>query len=272
MGTIRISINSINPDDKRYQVRDPRASTWGMKVHDKRSSEEHIKRLVRDLRNNLKLKIEPIEVTRDPKDESSYIIVDGFHRYAAFKQINKETKGSRFKQIRCVFTEKVPLERALSINTEHKAKGLNVDQMTELDWQNFLQLMVTNPNVSIAETAEEIGISESTVSNWRRERKTFIENGYFESTSQVEKNLITGFPILKQARDELRKNSYDDSGTETQGQLCESDKELLQTILKAVNKAKEPNKLRRGVDLFWGEKHNLIDYDANLDESEYDEF
>jgi ParB-like chromosome segregation protein Spo0J len=272
MGTIRISINSINPEDKRYQVRDPRASTWGMKVHDKRSSEEHIKRLVRDLRNDLKLKVAPIEVTRDPKDDSKYIIVDGFHRYAAFKKINKETRGGRFKQIRCVFTENVPLERALSINTEHKAKGLNVDQMTELDWQNFLQLMVTDPSISIAETAKKIGVSKSTVSNWRKERKIFIENGYFEPTSRVEKNLITGFPILKQARDELRKDFYEDSDTETQGQLCESDKELLQTILKAVNKAKEPNKLKRGVDLFWGEKHNLVDYDANLDESEYDEF
>ena len=270
MSTIRISINSINSEDKRYQVRDPRASTWGMRVHDKRSSEEHIKGLVRDLRSNPKLNIEPIEVTTDPKDNSKYIIVDGFHRYAAFKQINKETKGARLKQIRCVFTENVSLKRALSINTEHKAKGLNVDQRTELDWQNFLQLMVTNPKVSIAETAESIGISESTVSNWRKERKTFIEKGYFEPNGAVEKNLVTGFPILKQARDELRKCFYEDSQTETEGQLCEVDKELLQSILKVVSKAKEPNKLKRAVDLFWGEKHNLVDYDVDLDE--YDDF
>lgn len=272
MNTIRINVNKINAEDQRYQVRDPRTSTFGMKVHEKRSSEEHIKRLVRDLKNTPKLKVEPIEVTTDPNDDSKYIIVDGYHRFTAFKQINKETKGARFKQIRCKFTKNVSIERALSINTEHKAKGLTADQSTELDWQKFLQLMVTTPDLSIAKTADLIGISKSTVSNWRKDRKTFTEAGYFNKRSPVAKNGATGFPILKQARDEVKKSFYESAESETEGQLCEADKKALQTILKTVNKAKEPEKLKRMADLFWGENHNYVDYDSVPDIDVTDEF
>ena len=272
MSTIRISINSINVNNQSYQVRDHRALTHGMKIHEQRSSEEHIKTIVRELRNNPKLKIKPIEVTTDPDDDSSYIIVDGFHRYAAFMKINKETKGKRFKQIRCKFTKDVPLKRALSINTEHKSKGLNEGQKTELRWQRFLHLMTTNPDVSIAQTAETIGISTATVSNWRKERKTYIEEGFFKGKSAVAKNAITGIPILKHARDELNRRVLEDSEAETDGQLCEADKEILQTILKAVNKAKEPEKLKRMTDLFWGENHNHVDYDLapDIDADDYE--
>ena len=261
MSTIRISINSINVKNQSYQVRDHRALTHGMKIHEQRSSEEHIKTIVRELRDNPKLKIKPIEVTTDPDDDSKYIIVDGFHRYAAFRKINKETKGQRFKQIRCKFTKDVSLKRALSINTEHKSKGLNEGQRTELRWQRFLHLMTTNPDVSIAQTVETIGIGKATVSNWRKERKTYIEEGFFKEKSVVAKNAITGFPILKQARDELKRGVLEDSETETDGQLCEADKVVLQTILKAVKKAKEPEKLKRLADIFWGENPNYVDYD-----------
>jgi len=84
--------------------------------------------------------------------------------------------------------------------------------------------------------------------------------------------MVTGFPILKQARNELKKATYTDPETETQGQLCEADKALLQTILKAVKKAKEPDKLKRGAELFWGENPNYVDYDINLDPDDYDNF
>lgn len=62
---------------------------------------------------------------------------------------------------------------------------------------------------------------------------------------------------------------------ETEGQLYDADKELLATILKAANKAKEPDKLQRAIQWNWGVNHKLVDYEADYsdtDESKYEGF
>ncbi|WP_105258110.1 ParB N-terminal domain-containing protein [Pseudoalteromonas sp. T1lg88] len=275
METIRININSINANDERYQVRDPRAGTYGEKVGEELGSKAHIKNIVKALKDNPKKRITPIEVTTDPSNEGKYIIVDGFHRYAAFKQINKDSKGARYQQLRCVFSEDVPIEKALSINTEHTAKSLTANQRTELQWQRFLALMDSNPEVSIKQTSEKIGVVTSTVEKWRKERREFMEKGFFKPTSSVGKNEVTRYPILRLARQELIKDSFGDDIPETEGQLCDTDKELLATILKVANKAKEPDKLLRAVESYWGSNHKLVDYDADFsetDENKYEGF
>lgn len=275
METIRININSINGNDERYQVRDPRAGTYGEKVGEELSSKGHIKSMVKALTDNPKLRLPKIEVTTDPSDKSKYIIVDGFHRYAAFKQINKESKGARYQQLRCTFLKDVPVERALSINTEHTAKSLTASQRTELQWQKFLALMDNNPKVSIKQTAEIIGVATSTVSDWRKDREECIEKGFFKPISSVGKNEVTGYPIRRLARQELLKDSFGDYALEAEGQLYDADKELLATILKVAKKAKEPDKLLRAVESYWGSNHKLVDYDADFsetDESEYEGF
>ena len=61
---------------------------------------------------------------------------------------------------------------------------------------------------------------------------------------------------------------WPDPEPETQGQLCEVDKELLQTILKVVKKSKEPDKLNKMVNHFWGENPNHVDYDIVLEDVE----
>lgn len=275
METIRINLNSINANDTRYQVRDPRIGTYTDKISEERSTKEHIKSIVKALKDDPRKRITQIEVTTDPNNDSKYIIVDGFHRYAAFRQINKETKGARYQQLRCKFSKEVPLERALSINTEHTAKSLTASQRTELQWQKFLTLMDSDPKVSIKQTAELIGVVTSTVEKWRKERKEFFEKGFFNSGSTVGKNEVTGYPIQRLARQELIKDNFGDYMPETEGQLYDADKELLATILKAANKAKEPDKLQRAVQWNWGVNHKLVDYEANYndtDESKYEGF
>lgn len=270
MANTRISLSSINDSDQRYQNRDTRTGTYGEAISERLSSKSHIKKLVKSLMDNPEGKLETIEVTYDPNNEGKYIIVDGFHRFAAYKEVNKRTK--RFKQIRVKVLEEVTVEKALSINAENTTKPLTASQETEIQWQKFLVLMQQQPDISTKNTAKEIGVTPNTVTNWRRDRKAFIEAGYFEQRSHVAKSMVTGFPILKQARNELKKATYTDPEIETQGQLCEADKALLQTILKAVKKAKEPDKLKRGAELFWGENPNYVDYDINLDPDDYDNF
>lgn len=275
METIRINLNSINANDTRYQVRDPRIGTYTDKISEERSTKEHIKSIVKALKDDPRKRITQIEVTTDPNNDSKYIIVDGFHRYAAFRQINKETKGARYQQLRCKFLKEVPLDRALSINTEHTAKSLTASQRTELQWQKFLTLMDSNPKVSIKQTAELIGVVTSTVEKWRKERKEFFEKGFFNSGSTVGKNEVTGYPIQRLARQELIKDNFGDYMPETEGQLYDADKELLATILKAANKAKEPDKLQRAIQWNWGVNHKLVDYEADYsdtDESKYEGF
>ena len=63
----------------------------------------------------------------------------------------------------------------------------------------------------------------------------------------------------------MRKSRFEDPEPESNGQLCEADKKLLQVILKSVNKAKEPDKLKKVADLFWGENYNHVDYDIDPD-------
>jgi len=109
-------------------------------------------------------KLETIEVTYDPNNEGKYIIVDGFHRFAAYKEVNKRTK--RFKQIRVKVLEEVTVEKALSINAENTTKPLTASQETEIQWQKFLVLMQQQPDISTKNTAKEIGVTPNTVTNW----------------------------------------------------------------------------------------------------------
>tara|TARA_E500000081_G_scaffold148581_1_gene174277 strand:+ start:2001 stop:2825 length:825 start_codon:yes stop_codon:yes gene_type:complete len=264
----RITLSSINATDLRYQNRDPRTGTYGEKESEKLSSKGHIKNIVKHLEDDPKNKVEKIEVTYDPTNTDMYIIVDGFHRYAAFKEINKKTKGKRFKQIRVKLIKEVTEQKALSINTEHTAKSLTHSQKTENQWQKFLGLMRDNPSVSKKETVEALGITSSTVDNWRRDRKTFMEAGFFEKTSQVAKNEVTGFPMLKPSRDMLRSDTGNEPQEESEGQLVEGDKKALAAILKMVKKSKEPDKLNKMVNHFWGENPNHVDYDIVLEDVE----
>lgn len=261
----RISLSSINDTNQRYQNRDIRTGTYGEMMSERQSSKAHVKSLVKKLLDAPNGSLDTIEVTYDPEDNQKYIIVDGFHRFAAYKEVNKKTNGERFRQIRVKVLDEVSVEKALSINAENRTKPLTASQQTEVQWQKFLVLMQNQPSISTKETANAIGVTPNTVTNWRRDRRAFIEAGFFSKSSDVAKYEVTGFPILKQARDELRKSRFEDPEPESNGQLCEADKKLLQVILKSVNKAKEPDKLKRVADLFWGENYNHVDYDIDPD-------
>ncbi|WP_240206604.1 hypothetical protein [Vibrio sp. CyArs1] len=271
MKTIRISLSAINPEDKRYQVRDPRASTFGEKVDQEKTSRRHIKAIVKALTDDPNLRIELIEVVEDPNKTGQYIIVDGFHRYAAFSQINTKSKGKLRKQIRVkVHTEGVPIERALSINTEHNALPLTSSQRVELQWQQFLVYNLQEDKPSIKQTAELLGVQTSTVSNWRKLHKEFESEGFFEKGHNVAKSSLTGYPMLKPSRDELKRCSDFTTVDETDGGLLDADKELALEILKKARASKEPDKLYTFIQHYWGNSIEHIDLDISLEELETD--
>lgn len=269
METRRITLSSINADDKRYQVRDPRTSPYGERIDQEKASRRHIQTIVKALNDNPKKRIEPIEVVEDPKKYGQYIIVDGFHRYGAYRQIFKNTKGKRFKQIRVkVHTEGVTLDRALSINTEHTALSLTSSQRTELQWQQFLNLMSQDNPPSIKKTSEILGIQTSTVSNWRKLKNKFEEAGFFDKKSNVDKNPITGFPMLRPSREALKRDEWSSVDEETTGALTEDDKATARQILEKAKCANEPDKLAKFIRLYLGEPLNAIDFDISIDELE----
>lgn len=273
METRRISLSSINAEDKRYQVRDPRTGTFGERLDQEKSSRRHIQGIVRALKDNPKKRIELIEVIEDPNKAGQYIIVDGFHRYGAYRQINEQSKGEKLKQIRVnVHLDGVSLERALSINTEHTALPLTNSQRIELQWQQFLDLMHKDVTPSIKETSEILGIQTSTVSNWRKLKKQFEGEGFFGKRSSVDKHPITGFPMLSPSRKALKKGDERSTTEETEGSLTEADKETAQLILKKAKTSNEPDKLSKFILHYWGNPIEAVDFDVNVDEldDEYD--
>ena len=156
MESRKITLSAINAEDKRYQVRDPRTATHGEKINQERTSKDHIKGIIKTLSDNKRARLAPIEVIEDPNNRDQYIIVDGFHRYAAYSKIKERTKGGRYKQITVkVYTEGVPLERALTINTEHNALQLTNSQRDELKWQQFLNLMQQDKEPTPVTVAEK---------------------------------------------------------------------------------------------------------------------
>lgn len=273
METRKISLSAINAEDTRYQVRDSRACTYGEKIQQENNSKHHIKTIVKALNADPVPRIEHIEVIEDPSNLGRYIIVDGFHRYGAFSIINANTKGKRFKQIRVnVYTEGVPRDKALSINTEHTGLPLSMGQRTEMQWQQFLNLAETQPELSIKKTAELLGTGTTTISNWRKNHKEFIEEGFFKKNSNIDRNAITGYPMLKPCRDELQNSEWSTAKEETDGALTEADKATLSLILQKAQRAVEPEKLLTLVNHFWGNPHNVVDYDTIVDDIDVDDF
>lgn len=271
METRRITLASINADDKRYQVRDPRTATYGERIDQEKSSRRHIQSIVKALTDNPKKRIEPIEVIEDASKAGQYIIVDGFHRYGAFSELYKQSKGKRFKQLRVnVHTEDVPLARALSINTEHTALPLTNSQRIELQWQQFLDLMNRDDIPSKQETSKLIGVTESTVGNWRRLKKQFEEAGLFDKKSNVDKHPITGFPMLRPSREALKRDEWYTVEEETTGALTEDDKAIAAAILRKALTANEPDKLRDFLSHYLGEPLAIVDFDVNVADLEYD--
>lgn len=269
METRRITLASINADDKRYQVRDPRTATYGERIDQEKSSRRHIQSIVKALTDKPKKRIEPIEVIEDASKAGQYIIVDGFHRHAAFSELYKQSKGKRFKQLRVnVHTEDVTLARALSINTEHTALPLTNNQRIELQWQQFLDLMNRDDIPSKQETSKLIGVTESTVGNWRRLKKQFEEAGLFGKKSNVDKHPITGFPMLRPSREALKRDEWSSVDEETTGALTEDDKATARQILEKAKCANEPDKLAKFIRLYLGEPLNAIDFDISIDELE----
>lgn len=270
--TRRISLSAINGDDKRYQIRESEGATRGEKHNQENASKNHINAIVKALIDNPKLYIKRIEVIVDPNDENKYIIVDGFHRYAAFSKVFKRSKGKRYKQLRVdVLTQGVSAERYLSINTEHQGLPLTAKQRTEQQWQEFVSLHTADLIPSIDETSKRLGISTSTVSNWRSELKKFKDKGFFNVKSGIPLSPL-GFPKLEPCREALKKDSYH-CEYEDRETLTEKDKELLEVILKQALKADNPDNLKAFVDQFWRENPKHVPYDmpiSNLEPSDYD--
>lgn len=263
MESRKITLSAINAKDKRYQVRDPRTATHGEKINQERTSKEHIKGIIKTLSDNKRARLAPIEVIEDPNNRDQYIIVDGFHRYAAYSKIKERTKGARYKQITVkVYTEGVPLERALTINTEHNALQLTNSQRDELKWQQFLKLMQRDKEPSKKETVKILGLAESTIGTWRKLRRQIIEAGFFKNGSNVPKHPITKLPMLKPSRDELKEwneSSMPEEPEENEAALAEEDQETVHEILKKANKAMEPEKLGMFIRYFLGKPLNEID-------------
>ncbi|MCG9702402.1 hypothetical protein L1D19_20220 [Vibrio natriegens] len=258
--TRRITLSSINGDDKRYQIRESEGASWGEKTSQADASKNHINAIVKALTDNPKLRIPRIEVVEDPSNADQYIIVDGFHRYNAFCKIFKRSKGKRYKQLRVeVHTQGVSAERYLSINTEHHALPLTAKQRTEQQWQEFLSLQTTELTLSIEQTSERIGLATSTISNWRSEAKKYKSKGFFNTRSGIAQSPL-GFPVLAACRDALKEESYAE-GYEDRDTLTEKDKGLLEAILKQALKADNPDHLKAFVDQFWRENPKLVPYD-----------
>lgn len=273
METRRITLSSINAKDTRYQVRDPRTAGYGEREEQKRNSHRHIQSIVKAITDNPKIRIKPIEVVEDPNKMGQYIIVDGFHRHSAYTKIYEKTKGKRFKQIRVnVHTEGVSRDRALSINTEHTTLSLTSNQRIELQWQQFLDLMNQENKPSKKQTSKLIGITESTVGNWRKLKKQFEEAGFFKKNSTVDKHPITGYPMLRPSREELKKDEWSIVEDDNEGELTENDKALASMILKKFQTADEKGKLRDFLKYYLGEPLGAVDFDIDVDtlDNEYD--
>ncbi|HCH1216500.1 hypothetical protein P7M36_10120 [Vibrio parahaemolyticus] len=269
--TKRITLSSINGEDKRYQVREIEGATYGEKVSQADATKNHINLIVKALKDNPKLRIEPIKVVEDSNNQGTYLIVDGFHRYNAYLKINKHSKGKRYKQLRVeVYTNGVPPEDYLAINAEHQALPLTAKQRTEQQWQAFLHLKDTEPTLSIKETSERLGVATSTVSNWRRVTKEFEAKGFFEAKSGITQSPL-GYPFLAACKAKIQaeeRGGYADHVDEDSEALTEKDKELLETILKQVVKADNPEHLKAFADYFWGSNPKHVPYDLTLAELE----
>lgn len=270
MESRKITLSAINAEDKRYQVRDPRTAVYGEKINQERASKDHIKGIIKTLSDNKRARLAPIEVIEDPNNREQYIIVDGFHRYAAYSKVKERTKGGRYKQITVkVYTEGVPLERALTINTEHNALQLTNSQRDELKWQQFLNLMQQDKEPSKKETAKILGLAESTIGTWRKLRKQIVEAGFFKNGSNVPKHPITKLPMLKPSRDELKKFTdwtMPEESEENEAALAEKDQETAYEILKQANKAIESGKLGMFITYFWDKPIDEVDLTISSEE------
>lgn len=272
--TRKISLTAINFEDQTYQVRDPRASTFTGKVENEKAFNNHVDGIVKALRDNPKIRIPHIEVIEEPSKHGKYVIIDGFHRYAAYKKINKQSKGARYKQltIRVLSLEQAN-KRYFTVNSEHKGRPLTSDQLVERQWQQFLMLMRDEPSISKKQTVERIGIKISTVGKWRMEKLLFEEKGFFKHSSRVPKNKITGFPVLRLCRDELKEQSFN-FHHDSNGLLSDRDKESLRSILRKALPSDDPELLLKFISHYWGNDPRHVDYDISIDEleKEYDAF
>lgn len=266
MGTKRISLSSIDISDQRYQVRDPRAVQWGANVLQQEASKNHIKQMVNDLKHS-NAKFPPIKVVNEPEGSNRYVITDGFHRCSAYIKVNKDTGGKRFKQLTVeVVDPETVKESLLDTNTENKALTLQPAHRTEMSWQKFLKLEMNNASLSKKELAEQLSVSTSTIGNWRKWMKQFIEAGLFKGGSRVEKNISTSYPILVKAKQWVREQEFKDYESEGfDDYLTEEDKKVLEKILKLALTAKEKDKLLDFVNENWGKNPKYVLYDEALD-------
>lgn len=267
----RVTLSAIDDSNKRYQVRDDRAGTFNDRTLNNSNSQRQIKTLINKYREGKK--VDKIEVVEEPVGSGKYIIFHGFHRYAAMTKINKKDKGTRFKQITVHVVSKENADNnVFELNREHNAIPLAPSHTTEADWQKFLQADSETPRPSKAQIHAQADIPKSTIGKWRREKKQFEEAGFFRTNSGIEKNEVTGFPLLKPSRDALRRledeRALNDESEASEG-LNETDQKALADILKLALKSKDQDKLLDYINYYWGENPSYIDASMELPSDDF---
>ena len=262
--SVRVSLSSINSEDKRYQNRKLEVLSYGDKGNQEKQSSDQIKSIQKQLQVNPRA-IKKIEVVEEASSKGKYIIFSGFHRFSAYALENKRTNGKSFKQIWVnVISKEEAQERYLQLNSEHKGLILLPAQKVEQDWQKFLNDEVQV--LSKKQQAETLQVPESTIGNWRRELKEFKEAGFFDVGSSIKRDSITGKPHLKACRDALRTYDDEQASLNSKSPLSDDDKERLKSILNKDMRSKEPDKLLHFINHYWGEPVSRVNFDALPDD------
>lgn len=262
--SIRVSLSSINSEDKRYQNRKLEVLSYGDKGNQEKQSSDQIKSIQKQLQVNPRA-IEKIEVVEEASIKGKYIIFSGFHRFGAYARENKRTNGKSFKQIRVnVISKEEAQERYLKLNSEHKGLVLLPAHKDEQKWQIFLQDEVQL--LSKKQQAETVNVTESTIGNWRRELKEYEGAGFFDVGYSINRDSITGKPHLKACRDALRTYDDEQASLNSKNPLSDADKERLKSILHKGMRSKEPDKLLHFINHYWGEPVSRVNFDALPDD------
>jgi len=262
--SVRVSLSSINSEDKRYQNRKLEVLSYGDKGNQEKQSSDQIKSIQKQLQVNPRA-IKNIEVVEEASSKGKYIIFSGFHRFGAYARENKRTNGKSFKQIRVkVISREEAQERYLQLNSEHKGLVLLPAHKDEQKWQIFLQDEVQL--LSKKQQAETVKVTESTIGNWRRELKEYEEAGFFDAGYSINRDSITGKPHLKACRDALRTYDDEQASLNSKNPLSDADKERLKSILHKGMKSKEPDKLLHFINHYWGESVSRVNFDALPDD------
>lgn len=156
----------LRPVKARFHLSELKVEPETFQFREKETEEYHVKALMDAIKAGYELDL----LTVWKRSEGDYVVVDGHHRYAAFRRLGYK------KKVRAIVYECSEAEaKLLALNENIKTKL----PMTKTERQNAAwRLVCSDHPYSKAQTARATGVSERSVANMRAAKKKLNENEY----------------------------------------------------------------------------------------------